>query len=71
MPLIRIVFKSGHIQDVAFEEFSLKKGIAGIHSIQWKNSMPRLMHVNIDEIAAVIELDVSPLDVSPAAQTTA
>lgn len=60
MSTVRIIYKSGAVQDVECENFTVLFSPAkGLTRIEWENARPRPLFLGIDDIAAVYEMDPS------------
>lgn len=58
MTRAEITFKSGAQITVDLESFTVSKNISGgLHSMKWEHGEDRLMHLDVDEVAAVVWRD--------------
>jgi hypothetical protein len=60
---IRIILKSGHVEEMTFDEFNIMRGaVSGsLQEVQWKQSdlkSARLHYLRIDEVACIISLPI-------------
>ena len=53
---VRVVYKSGYVQDFTCKNFKLTHSGGDLHSVTWEDAKPRPMHIGIDDIAAIWEL---------------
>lgn len=55
---IRVVFKSGHAETFSSKDFTVKRNLMNeVTELSWSNDIqPRIMHINLAEIAAVLEV---------------
>lgn len=53
---VRLVFKSGRVEDVRVDELKVKLQGSRIVSMEWTNMRPRPLYLSLDELAAVLEL---------------
>lgn len=53
---VRIIYKSGVVQDVKCDDFKVSLGNGGLSRVTWDNAKPRPLYIGVDEIAAVYEL---------------
>ena len=54
---VRIVYKSGVVQDVRCKEFTVRwNQVDGIHTVKWEGCEPHPMYLGVDEIAAIYKL---------------
>ena len=67
-PNLRIVYKSGHVQDVYCKSFSYKEDGSGM-KLKWNHLIPRPLKIgNINDIESIWDLDpqyVEDEDLSP------
>lgn len=57
MATVRIVFKSGHVEEIPFEEFSVIRDGVGHTSYRWRCAGGyQLLRLDADSISAIIEL---------------
>jgi hypothetical protein len=56
-PVIRIIYKSGAIQDFSCKSFTVNKtGMGGFKGLEWEGAIPNPMMIGVDDIAAVYQL---------------
>jgi len=53
---IRLVFKSGHVQDVWVETLKVKTNGGRLSEITWTNMRPRPLYISCDDLSAVLVL---------------
>lgn len=56
MAKIRIVYKSGYVQDIKCESFKIRKTGSVLTNVEWSKAVPDPMVLGVDEIAAIFEL---------------
>lgn len=67
--VVKIILKSGHATTISCDDFSVTTSpIDGrLKGIEWNNASPSILHIELDEIAAVYQVfgaDVEPAPIS-------
>jgi len=53
---IRIIYKSGYVQEVTAKSMTVKRYPGGSKDIEWDSMDPKPLLLGVDEIAAIYEL---------------
>jgi len=56
MVKIKIIFKSGAEITFKTKKFTVTREEDSIRRIQWIGSSPHIMHIDLEEVAAILEL---------------
>lgn len=60
MAKVRIIYKSGAVQDIRCKNFTVTtSGLGAISAVKWDTPKPRPLHIGVDQIAAVYVLKES------------
>ena len=56
---VRLIFKSGHVEDVRVDklEVEMRNGKSELIGMTWTNMRPRPLYLDVSELVAVFELD--------------
>jgi len=53
---IKVIYKSGAVQVIRCDTFSVKHAPGKITELSWENAKPTPLFIGVDEVAAVYEL---------------